>query len=342
MSSITNDILVIVYLKRRLNMDIIKNISIIFLSIFFESLPFLLLGSLISAIVETYISNETIAKIIPKNKILGSIVGVFLGFFIPACDCAVIPVSKRLLKKKVPVNVAISFMLASPIINPVVLLSTYKAFYRTTPEIFWIRLIFGIIISLVVGIIIGILFNKKQVLINGILEEEDDCCCHEKDDHIDEDFKDLIEEVEHCHCEKHLPHSLKNDFLSICRHTGYDLFEVVKYLMFGALLASMVQVLLPRSIILVFNNNIILSILVLMLFAYLISLCSTSDSFVGRSLLSSFNKYSIIAYLLLGPMIDIKNTLVLLGNYKKSFVWTLISLIFVVVFLFSILAVILL
>ena len=99
-----------------ISMDIVKNISIIFISIFFESLPFLLFGSLISGVVETYISNETIAKIIPKNKVLGSIVGVLLGFFLPACDCAVIPVSKRLLKKKVPVNVAISFMLASPII----------------------------------------------------------------------------------------------------------------------------------------------------------------------------------------------------------------------------------
>ena len=77
----------------------IKDVSIIFISIFFESLPFLILGSLISAIIETFISNDTIAKLIPKNKILGSLVGVFLGFFIPACDCAVIPVSKRLVKK---------------------------------------------------------------------------------------------------------------------------------------------------------------------------------------------------------------------------------------------------
>ncbi len=105
-------------------MDIIKNISIIFISIFLESLPFLLLGALISSVIETYVSNEKMAKLIPKNKILGSLVGVFLGFFIPACDCAVIPVTKRLLKKKVPINVAVSFMLASPIINPVVLLST--------------------------------------------------------------------------------------------------------------------------------------------------------------------------------------------------------------------------
>ena len=301
-------------------MDIFKNVGIIFTSIFFESLPFLLLGSLISSIIETYVSNETIAKIIPKNKILGSIVGVFLGFFLPACDCAVIPISKRLLKKKVPINVAISFMLASPIINPVVLLSTYNAFYRTNPDIFWYRLLLGIIIALLIGIIMGILFGKKEVIIN------------------------QVEEDEHCHCEGHCDchhnhHSFKNDFLSICKHTAIDLFEVVKYLMFGALIASLVQVLLPRNILIIFNNNQVLSIITLMLFAYLISLCSTSDSFVGKSLLSTFSKTSIIAYLLLGPMIDIKNTIVLVGNYKKSFVWTLIFLIFLIIFIFSILVV---
>ena len=286
----------------------IKDISIIFISIFFESLPFLLLGSIISSIIETYVSNEQIAKLIPKNKILGSIVGVFLGFFIPACDCAVIPVSKRLLKKKVPVNVAISFMLASPIINPVVLLSTYYAFYKTNPQIFWYRLLLGIVIALIIGIIMGIIFDNDVTLNNN-----DECC--------------------HCHHEKQ--HSFKNDFLSIIKHTSYDLFEVVKYLMFGALIASIIQVLLPRDIMTLFNNNQILSIIVLMIFAYLISLCSTSDSFVGKSLLSTFSQSSIIAYLLLGPMIDIKNTFVLLGNYKKSFTFTLIILIFIVVFISS-------
>ena len=68
----------------------LKDISIIFMSIFFESFPFLLLGALISSIIETFVSNETMARIIPKNKVLGSIVGICLGFFLPSCDCAVI------------------------------------------------------------------------------------------------------------------------------------------------------------------------------------------------------------------------------------------------------------
>lgn len=292
----------------------IKNIATIFMSIFFESLPFLLLGSLISAIIETFVSNERMAKLIPKNKFLGSIVGVLLGFFLPACDCAVIPVSKRLLKKKVPINVAISFMLASPIINPVVMLSTYYAFYKTDPKIFWYRLLFGIVVALVIGTIMGIIFKDQDVTTNN---SDKECAC----EHCDHD------------------HEKENKFVSIVKHTALDLFDVVKFLMFGALIASLMQVIVPRSVITTFNNNNILSIIVLMVFAYLISLCSTSDSFVGKSLLSSFTESSIVAYLLLGPMIDIKNTMVLLGNYKKKFVVTLISLIFIVIFIISALVV---
>ena len=197
-------------------------------------------------------------------------------------------------------------MLASPIINPVVLLSTYYAFYKTNPSLFWYRIIFGIGISLVIGIIMGIIFGNKDVVTNN---SDDECECN-------------------CNCHHHS----KNKFIQILKHTALDLFEVVKYLMFGALIASLVQVLLPRDILTMFNDNNILSIIVLCVFAYLISLCSTSDSFVGKSLLSSFSKSSILAYLLIGPMIDIKNTIVLLGNYKKSFVITLISLIFIIIF----------
>jgi hypothetical protein len=300
-------------------MDLIKNISIIFMSIFLESLPFLLLGSFISSIIETYVSDETIARIVPKNKILGTLVGIFLGLFIPACDCAVIPISKRLIKKRVPLNVAVSFMLASPIINPVVLLSTYKAFYSINPKMFWFRLVLGITISFVIGIIIGILFKDTKVLNNDNDEHEHD---------------------HHCNCDSchdHHRRSKKNSkLMSIIYHTEIDLFEVVKYLMFGALLASLFQVIIPRSLLGIFKDNSFLSTIILMIFAYLVSLCSTSDSFVGKSLLNIFPSSAVLAYLILGPMIDIKNTVVLLGNYNKTFTYVLITLIFVFVLLTTI------
>ena len=300
-----------------------KNIAIVFTSIFFESLPFLILGAFISALIETFVSDETMVKIIPKNKFLGAIVGVFLGFFLPACDCAVIPISKRLIKKKVPLNVAIAFMLASPIINPIVLLSTYTAFYKTNPDIFWLRFILGIIISIIISIIMAIIYGKKEVIVNRLLDDDLDECCHCHDHH-----------------HKH-KHTLKDNIKSIIFHTSNDMFEVVKYLMFGALIASLVQTIVPRNILDFFSGSNIASIAVLMMFAYLISLCSTSDSFVGKSLLSIFGESSIIAYLILGPMIDIKNTFVLFGNYKKNFVITFISLIFILVFICSLVVVLL-
>ena len=299
----------VVVVLRRIEVFNIKNIAIIFLSIFFEALPFLLLGSIISSIIEKYVSNEKIASIIPKNPILGSLFGIFLGFFLPACDCAVIPITKRLIKKKVPINVAVSFMLASPIINPVVLLSTYYAFYSTNPKIFWARFILGILVAVVVSSILGLIFKDDFVVKNSIEEIEEECSC--------------------CH------HHHENAFLEIVNHTMSDLFDVLKYMIFGALIASFVQVYMPRSVITVFNNNNYLSIIVLMLFAYLLSLCSTSDSFIGKSLINSFTKSSVVAYLLLGPMIDVKNTIVLVGNFKKKFTIYLIVLIFVVVFIIS-------
>lgn len=296
-------------------MEIIKSISIIFISIFLESLPFLLLGSIISAIIQKYISTETIIKLIPQNKILGGFIGVILGFFIPACDCAVIPVTKRLVEKKAPTNVAITFMLASPIVNPIVILATYNAFYKTNPSILYTRILLGISISIIIGIIMSIIFKNKEVIkINNLSCSSGHCSCHHKQEH-------------------------KNKFINIFQNTGYDFYTVLKYLIIGALIASIIQVTVPKSILLLFNNNIFISTIVLMIFAYLLSLCSTADSFIAKSFLNIFPQTSVIAYLLLGPMIDIKNTIVLLGNFNKKFVLTLIILIFIIVFITSILVV---
>lgn len=316
-------------------MTIIKDISIVFISIFLEAMPFVLLGAIISSIIEHFISDDMIEKLIPKNAVLGSLFGILLGFFIPACDCAVIPISKRLIKKKVPINVAVSFMLASPIINPVVIMATYSAFNKVNPKIFYARTLGGIVVSLIIGILMGIKFKGKDILKvdeKGVNRNGNLCECHNES---------------HCHCSCHHEHncecihesnfSEKNKTLNalscILEHTIKDFIDVLKFLILGAFIASLVQVFIPKNVIQIFASNKVLSIIVLMIFAYIISLCSTSDSFVGKSLLGSFGESGVIAYLLLGPMVDLKNTFVLFGNYKKKFVVTLISVIFIIVFL---------
>lgn len=312
-------------------MTIIKDISIVFISIFLEAMPFVLLGAIISSIIEHFISDDMIEKLIPKNAVLGSLFGILLGFFIPACDCAVIPISKRLIKKKVPINVAVSFMLASPIINPVVVIATYSAFSKVNPKIFYARTLGGIIVSLIIGILMGIKFKGKDILKvdeKGVNRKGNLCNCHHEHNfeygYMHEN--DLSEKNE-------TKNKALNTLSCILEHTIKDFIDVLKFLILGAFIASLVQVFIPKNIIQIFASNKVLSIIVLMVFAYVISLCSTSDSFVGKSLLGSFGESGVIAYLLLGPMVDLKNTFVLFGNYEKKFVVTLISVIFIIVFL---------
>lgn len=315
----------------------INNISIIFISIILEAFPMILLGIIISAFVNEFISDEKMAKLIPKNPILGSIAGVIIGIFIPTCDCAVIPITKRLIKKGVPLNVAITFMLSSPIVNPVVIFSTIYAFSSSDYKIIIYRPLFGIIIAIVIGMIMSVITKKNDVIRETDEEDDDGDCCHSHYGH-DHDLHNDDEEYEQIH-KKHR-HGYKEESNGFFKHSKNiltyckeEFWEVSKYLIFGAFIASLIQVLIPKNYLYIVANNRILSVIVLMLFAYFISLCSTSDSFVAKTFVKTFSSSSILAFLLLGPMIDIKNTFMLFGNYKKKFVFKLIFLIFIFVFL---------
>lgn len=321
-----------------------KDISIIFSAIILETIPFLLLGCIIASFIEVFISSDKIVKLIPENKFLVTLTGLGLGFLIPVCDCAVIPVARKLLKKGIGINVGITFMLASPIINPIVLFSTFYAFYGINMSMFWYRLLGGILVSTLVGIILSIIYKDKKILVDNT---EECCSCghsHNENHHKKVKYKlntknssltlSKKELKKHSEIKENKIENIKNKTLSILNHTLIEFLGIFKFLIIGALIASVVQVLLPQNVWDYFNSNSILSIIILMIFAYLVSLCSTSDSFLGKSLLANFSEQSVLAFLILGPMIDAKNTVVLLGNYSKKFVVSLISLIFILVFIY--------
>ena len=295
-----------------------KDISVLFISIILEALPFLLLGSLISAFIQEYISDDFFKKVIPKNPVLGSIVGVILGFFIPACDCAVIPIALRLKKKKVPLNVCISFMLASPIINPVAILSVVYAFKSTMPEIIIWRLIGGVIVSIVVGIIMSIMYKKDEDIFYGNAVIEDGCshCGH---DHY------------HGNAKK----TFARRMLNVIDHTKADFLDIIKYMILGSLITAVIQILMAKFNITLGANNSILQMIIMMAFAYIVSLCSTADSFIAKTFIYEISKSSILAFLIFGPMIDIKNTLYLAEKCKKSFVTKFVIILSLVTFVVS-------
>lgn len=327
----------------------IKDISVLFISIILEALPFLLLGSLISAIIQEYISDDFFKKVIPKNPILGSIVGVILGFFIPACDCAVIPIALRLKKKKVPLNVCISFMLSSPIINPVAILSVVYAFKSTMPEIAIWRLVGGVIVSIVVGVIMSIMYKRDEDIFYGNAVIDDGCVhcghnhrheMHNSECHCDDEYGEHSHNGNHeCHCHGEDEGKHKKKFtrrmLNVIDHTKGDFLDVIKYMIFGSLITATLQILMAKFNITLGANNSILQMIVMMAFAYIVSLCSTADSFIAKTFIYEMSKSSILAYLIFGPMIDIKNTLYLAEKCKKSFVTKFIIVLSLVTFVVS-------
>ena len=317
-----------------------RDIAIYFTTIMLEAIPFLLLGALISAIIEEFVSEERISKMIPKNRVLGSLVGIFLGLFIPACDCAVIPIAMRLKKKKVPTNVIVSFMLASPIISPVVLLSTFFAFGETEkmllfglemPKLFVYRTIFGILVALVVGIILDIVCKDS------VLKEEESVANHEHyHHHHHEHIHTCNHHHEGCSCSAHEKETGPIGRVKNIINIMYgDFMGIISYMAVGAILAATMQILLPISNIGGIVQNKYISTFMMMLLAFALSLCSTSDAFIARTFMNSLSKNSILAFILLGPMIDIKNTIVLNKSFNKKFVIVLIGSIFLTVYLIS-------
>ena len=295
-----------------------QNFSTIFLSIILEALPFIMLGAIISSLIQVFISEQTIAKIIPKNKLLGLFIASIMGMIFPVCECAIIPIVRRLIKKGVPLNIAITFMLAVPIVNPIVLASTYYAF-NSMPMMVILRGVLGLVGALIIGYLIGWLEEGRNPMKKDTVGVNLNTGCSCGHDHSG-----------HHH---HHNHAHKSKVREIIGHTSSELYDIGKFLILGAFISSLFQVFVSRSYILSIGENRIYSVLAMMIFAYVISLCSEADAFIARTFLNQFTTGSITAFLILGPMIDIKNTLMLAAGFKKRFILQLTLLIFAVCFL---------
>jgi uncharacterized membrane protein YraQ (UPF0718 family) len=288
----------------------IQNFSVIFVSIVLEAMPFIMLGAFVSALIQVFISENTIARFLPKNKFLGLLAASLSGLIFPVCECAVIPIARRLIKKGVPVNMAVAFMLAVPIVNPIVLLSTYYAFHAK-PYMVLVRGGVGLLIAMVIGLLMEVLESRRNPLKAFYIEKESLCSCG----------------YEHNYSKK------QSKFMEIIHHTNAELYDIGKFLILGAFISAFFQTVIEREKVLLVGQHPIYSIAAMMLFAFLISLCSEADAFIASTFLGQFTLGGITAFMLLGPMIDIKNTLMLTASFKKSFVIKLILLIFIMCFI---------
>jgi uncharacterized membrane protein YraQ (UPF0718 family) len=290
-----------------------QSFSIVFISIILEAVPFVLIGTLFSGIIEVFVPNEWVSNRINSGDKRFYLMAGLLGIIFPVCECAIVPIMRRLVKKGVPVGVAVTFMLAAPIVNPVVLLSTFYAFSSTLKMVI-LRGVFGYIGAIVIGMLIT-KYNSKD-----IMKEEIGCACHHH--HGIKVARGRFPKIE-----------------ELIEHTSNDFLDVFKYLIIGAFIATALQTFVPKSFFLLLNQNVAVSIVVMMLLGFTLSLCSEADAFIASSFRSVFPDASLLAFLIFGPMIDIKNTLMLMQSFKTKFILKLIGIISAVCFILAMIAV---
>src|SRR6201993_1725300 len=132
-----------------------QNFLYSFLALAFEGLPFVLVGSLISGAIAVFVPSSVITGILPKNPFLATVASGLLGICFPVCECGIVPVIRRLMNKGLPVSCGVTFMLASPIVNPIVALSTFAAFRGQEPWLTTaVRLVLGYVVAVSAGLIV--------------------------------------------------------------------------------------------------------------------------------------------------------------------------------------------
>ncbi|MCC9883770.1 permease, partial [Streptococcus agalactiae] len=268
----------------------------IFISIIIEALPFVLLGTILSGIIEVFITPDIVNKFLPKNKFLRVLFGTFVGFVFPSCECGIIPIINRFLEKKVPSYTAVPFLATAPIINPIVLFATYSAFGNSIRFLI-LRFVGASIVAIALGVMLAFLVDDN------ILKED------AKPTHF------------HDYSDKKWYQKI---FLALA-HAIDEFFDTGRYLVFGTLIASAMQIYLPTRVLTTIGHSPITAILVMMLLAFILSLCSEADAFIGASLLSTFGIAPVMAFLLIGPMIDIKNLMMMVNSFKTRVIVQFIS-----------------
>lgn len=289
--------------------DLAQNYVTVFLGIFIEAAPFLLLGALVSGLIAVFVTADDIARFVPRNKALATVMGALLGMVFPVCECGVVPVVRRLYQKGFPVSAGVAFLLGGPVLNPIVIASTWAAF--GAGPIFWSRIGFTFLIAAGVGLVFLAQPNVIRVLrparlaplVGGAQPD-----------------LDLIPasgiQIET------FGRKLQRAFAA----AADEFFDMGRYLIAGALIAAALQTFVPQSALTAIGSGPATSVLALSALAFVLSVCSTVDAFLALSFVNTFTAGAIVAFLVFGPMVDIKSSLMFLGVFRRRVVAYLILL----------------
>lgn len=254
----------------------------VFVSVMVQAVPFLVFGVTLSAVIAVYVPPSFWARALPRHPALAVPVASAAGVVLPGCECGAVPIAGSLIRRGVTPAAALAFLLAAPAINPIVLTATAVAF-PDNPEMVLGRAV----ASLAVAVVMGWLWLRLG-------------------------RADWIR----------LPHRPDLDglrrgqaFWSAVRH---DLVHAGGFLVVGAMAAASINVLVPERWLQTLADQPVLSVLALAALAVLLSICSEADAFVAASL-SQFSLTSRLAFLVVGPMVDLKLISMQAGIFGRRF-----------------------
>ena len=272
----------------------------IFQGLLIEALPFLLLGVTIAGLARWLVPQSAWVHRLPRNPLLAPIVGALLGFALPACECGNVPVARRLLASGAPLGTGFGFLFAAPVLNPIVLASTWAAFPDKT-WLLWARPAGAFVIALALSSLLG-LIPESRLLQGALLEER----------RLSQPLSSLglLErrtgmlgagpvQPEPSQSTALLPGELLS-------HSTREFLSLLTLLVIGSALAAVVQTWLPRSWLLALGSAPTLSVLALMLLALVVSVCSSVDAFLALGFAAQVTPGALLAFLLLGPVVDLK------------------------------------
>jgi len=308
----------------------------LFLSLLVEAIPFLLMGVLLSGALLIFVDERKLIAILPKNPLLGALAGSLLGFMFPVCECGNVPVARRLISQGAPISVAVSFLLAAPTINPVVIWATWTAF-RDQPEIVILR----VLLSLGIAIIVSMVFSTQKDL-QVILQPNIALALPLPKVNVGgvpvgtfflgEDRSQPLDLGAYSYAMSK-PKSLADRLNLLLDNTLAEMRELGAILVMGSAIAAIIQVWVPRDIILGLGQGSVSSIIAMMLLAAIVSICSTVDAFFALSFAATFTGGSLLAFLVFGPTIDLKAIGLILTIFQRRTVVYLFLLVAQLTFL---------
>ena len=275
----------------------------LFQALLVEAMPFLLIGVLISTGARWLSPGGRWARKLPAHPLLGPLTGAALGFALPACECGNVPVARRLLAAGAPLGTALGFLFAAPVLNPIVLLSTWAAF-PNQPWLLAARPLGALLISLGLAFLLRQL-PEAQLLTADLLEERR---MNQPLSRVTllERRGGLIGATEGGLGASLPAGSVRTPLPELLDHSTGEFLQLALLLVMGCAMAALVQTLVPRAWLLAVGGAPTLSILSLMLLSLVVSVCSSVDAFLALGFAAQVTPGALLAFLLLGPVIDLK------------------------------------